>query len=1504
MGTYRIGKTWVAVLLGTLLLGLALGADSAPQQRTAGPRAVFDHLTTGFEIIGRHRDLTCESCHVNAIFKGTPKDCASCHGVGTAVRATAKPRNHILSSNRCEACHSPIGFAPAVTFDHAEARGSCSTCHNGVQAPGKGPTHIATNLECDACHSTIGWAGAVFNHTGVTSGCASCHNGVQASGLPATHIPTVGAPCEACHTNTNNFTTWVGAVINHPSVAGEACASCHEAGDATKFINVTIVTRPAAPHPTTGDCVTCHDTTTFLTSGTRPANHLPTSAPCYQCHTTTGNYALYSVTGVHQGVTSCLSCHASTVNATFANITITTTSATHIPIGSLDCNAAGCHSTANVNPGGFLIGAASITSPTLTIAGHSTVAAAVTGCASCHETAPYQGMIASTATAAGDSRPQALDPIHPATGDCGSCHTTTPTFGGDLLTSAKPANHIPTSAACTQCHTTSGNYAAYSVTATHQGVTTCVNCHGSTVNTTFANVTPVTTTATHIPIGSLDCNGAGCHSTANVNPGGFLIGAANTTSPTLTAAGHATVAAAVAGCASCHETAPYQGMIASTATLAGDSRPQALDPIHPATGDCGSCHTTTPTFGGDLTSSSKPANHIPTTAPCAQCHTTSSNYAAYSVTGTHQGVTTCVNCHGSTVNTTFANVTIVTTTATHIPIGSLDCNGAGCHSTANVNPGGFLIGAASITSPTLSAAGHTTIVAAVAACQTCHETAPYQGMIASTTTVAGDSRPSATLDAAHPTTGDCGGCHTTSPLFNNNVVTGTKPANHIPTSAPCAQCHTTASNLALYSVTGTHQGVTTCVNCHGSTVNTTFANITITTTPSSHFPIGSLDCNGAGCHTTTNVNPGGFLIGTANINSPTLTVPGHTTVAAAVTACSSCHETAPYVGMIASTATAAGDSRPTALDKNHPTSGDCGTCHTTTPTFGSDITTSAKPANHIPTSAACTQCHTTAGNYAAYSVTGTHQGVTGCLSCHGSTVNTTFANVTIATTPSNHFPIASLDCNGAGCHTTANVNPGGFLIGTANISTPTLTVAGHTTVAAGVAGCQTCHQSAAYVGMIASTNTTAGDSRPSSVLDASHPTTGDCNGCHTTTPTFATDLTGTAAKPTNHIPTTQTCSLCHTTAGNYAAYVMGTTGHTGITSGCATCHASGKSFANMAPPTLVEPPTGPTGHIPVGTVACEQCHSTAVFTTFSGTVMKHAAVRGNACDSCHELGMTWKTNTGVPLWVRRSANHYAGKDCGGGGCHTPQDRHARRPGTVSRPATAVSNTSTAGAPKAATATAGATAPAAGAHPPIPAGAACVSCHTAASSIGKPAGHIATTDACQACHTTVAWMPLLKVDHLQVRGTCVSCHNGLAAQGKPVRHIASNTQCDSCHTTNAWTPARFQHPATAAGTCRSCHDSVHAIGMPVAHVLTKESCDTCHGTLAWTPARLDHSRVAGVACASCHNRVNATGKPATHLVTQADCATCHTYPDWHVVTRRTVAPTRAAPVQPTPGRPRQ
>jgi hypothetical protein len=180
-----------------------------------------------------------------------------------------------------------------------------------------------------------------------------------------------------------------------------------------------------------------------------------------------------------------------------------------------------------------------------------------------------------------------------------------------------------------------------------------------------------------------------------------------------------------------------------------------------------------------------------------------------------------------------------------------------------------------------------------------------------------------------------------------------------------------------------------------------------------------------------------------------------------------------------------------------------------------------------------------------------------------------------------------------------------------------------------------------------------------------------------------------------------------------------------------------------------------------------------------------------------------------------------------------------------------------------------------------AGQTCLTCHDQASGLGKPASHLATSNSCDTCHATFAWLPVTRVDHSQVKGTCASCHDGVHAAGKSSKHVVSANTCESCHTTNAWTPARVDHASVAVHSCANCHDGVHASGKPAAHIPTSASCDTCHGTLAWRPVRLDHTTLTA-SCASCHNGVSATGKPSTHMALQRDCALCHSYPDWTLV----------------------
>src|SRR5882672_11303836 len=87
----------VRAIVAALLLALLPHALDAAQ---IGP-SKFDHLTTGYELMAAHLIVPCESCHVGAIFKGTPRECVSCHSQGARITATYKGQDHVLSSARC-----------------------------------------------------------------------------------------------------------------------------------------------------------------------------------------------------------------------------------------------------------------------------------------------------------------------------------------------------------------------------------------------------------------------------------------------------------------------------------------------------------------------------------------------------------------------------------------------------------------------------------------------------------------------------------------------------------------------------------------------------------------------------------------------------------------------------------------------------------------------------------------------------------------------------------------------------------------------------------------------------------------------------------------------------------------------------------------------------------------------------------------------------------------------------------------------------------------------------------------------------------------------------------------------------------------------------------------------------------------------------------------------------------------------------------------------------------
>lgn len=197
----------------------------------------FNHDTTSFPLLGRHRGLQCTQCHLGGRYKSLPTVCETCHNGQITY---GKPRNHVMTSQNCDVCHGVSGWSPA-TFRHdlSMVTGQCIQCHNGQKAIGKPQNHISTALQCDSCHRVTGWTPAGFRHDPamVTGRCSTCHNGQQVMGKPQNHVSTT-QECDTCH----RVTAWAPAMfVNHDNprlIGGHQrldCRVCHTQNFSSAF---------------------------------------------------------------------------------------------------------------------------------------------------------------------------------------------------------------------------------------------------------------------------------------------------------------------------------------------------------------------------------------------------------------------------------------------------------------------------------------------------------------------------------------------------------------------------------------------------------------------------------------------------------------------------------------------------------------------------------------------------------------------------------------------------------------------------------------------------------------------------------------------------------------------------------------------------------------------------------------------------------------------------------------------------------------------------------------------------------------------------------------------------------------------------------------------------------------------------------------------------------------------------------------------------------------------
>lgn len=613
----------------------------------------FNHVTTGYELKGSHKNLTqCSDCHIGSLTKaqpdcmnchqnqynsaldhkktGYPADCSKCHTQNNWVESIF---NHSATNYPLTGAHKSVKCATCHTATLAGTSAVCSNCHLPVYNSSQLPAHTPAGLskDCATCHTTSAWKPSAFNHTStgyelkgahkaivqcsvchkgnVTSApqqCVGCHQ-LQYDGAPGHKQSGFSTDCNKCHTQDN----WLAASYDHATtnfpLSGAhtkvQCSLCHLNGykgtsTSCSSCHLSLHTNAQLPsHTTAGistDCAACHNTALWK--------------PSTFNHTTTG----FELKGAHSNIVQCSQCHAGNL--------------TSAPQTCIGCHQAQYNSAPGHLQNGYSTDCTKCHSPNNWLAtsfDHSTTVFPLTGahtkvlCSACHVNG------------------YANTPVV-----CSSCHLT-------VYTSSQLPGHIAAGIPkeCATCHSTNSwkpslfnhTTTGYELKGAHKAIVQCSQCHKG--NLTSA---PQTCAGCHqsqydlalnhkVQGYPIDCTV--CHSQNN-----WLENIFNhaTTSFPLTNA-HTTVV-----CNKCHTNGfkgtPTLCYTCHTTKYTASTNPNHLSAKFPT--NCEICHSTkawTPsTYNHD--SQYFPINsgkHNGKWTLCSECHTNSSNYAVFS----------CIVCH-------------------------------------------------------------------------------------------------------------------------------------------------------------------------------------------------------------------------------------------------------------------------------------------------------------------------------------------------------------------------------------------------------------------------------------------------------------------------------------------------------------------------------------------------------------------------------------------------------------------------------------------------------------------------------------------------------------------------------------------------------------------------------------------------------------------------------------------------------------------------------------------
>lgn len=293
----------------------------------------FDHDKTAFPLHDKHTDVPCMGCHFGNRYKGTPKECVSCHAPDDVHHGERGPK--------CGSCHSTAGWKTAK-FDHKKetgfalegmhARIDCQDCHRSGNLQEKIPkdcfgchqgqdSHAGRfGTQCDQCHGNEKWKPTDFDHskdghwdlTGRHQklSCYSCHTAVVAN-------QKLPADCASCHRTSDV----------HAGKLGTQCEQCHvtEGWKTSVSFDHDLTTYPLVGLHVAVTCEQCHRTQKYRDTGREcndchksdDVHHGSLGAECSKCHSPNGwrswqfdhgKQTGFALEGAH-GKLACEGCH-------------------------------------------------------------------------------------------------------------------------------------------------------------------------------------------------------------------------------------------------------------------------------------------------------------------------------------------------------------------------------------------------------------------------------------------------------------------------------------------------------------------------------------------------------------------------------------------------------------------------------------------------------------------------------------------------------------------------------------------------------------------------------------------------------------------------------------------------------------------------------------------------------------------------------------------------------------------------------------------------------------------------------------------------------------------------------------------------------------------------------------------------------------------------------------------------------------------------------------------